>query len=33
LLKVMVNDQAVSSRALRSGDRVRIGNTTFIYEV
>ena len=33
LLKVLVNDQAVSSRVLRSGDRVRIGNTKFIYEV
>lgn len=33
LLKVLVNDQAVTSRVLRSGDSVRIGNTSFYYEV
>jgi pSer/pThr/pTyr-binding forkhead associated (FHA) protein len=33
LLKVLVNDQPITCRALRSGDNVRIGNTTFIYEI
>lgn len=32
LLKVLVNEQPVTSRVLCSGDSVRIGNTTFIYE-
>lgn len=33
LTKVLVNDESVSTRALRPGDRVRIGSTTFIYEL
>jgi len=33
LLKVLVNEQPVTSRILCSGDSVRIGNTTFIYEI
>ena len=33
LLKVLVNDQAISSQPLRAGDNVRIGKTTFVYEV
>jgi len=33
LTKILVNDEPVSSRVLRRGDRVRIGSTTFIYEL
>lgn len=33
LTKVSVNDQGVSSHPLRAGDRVRIGDTTFVYEI
>jgi len=33
LLKVMVNDEPITCRALCSGDNVRIGNTSFIYEI
>ena len=33
LIKVSVNDESVSNRPLRQGDRVRIGATRFRYEV
>ena len=33
MIKVSVNDESVTSRPLRSGDRVRIGSTKFRYEV
>ncbi len=33
MIKVSVNDEGVTHRPLRTGDRVRIGNTKFRYEV
>ncbi len=33
MIKMLVNDEGVSSRPLRSGDRIRIGNTSFRYEL
>ena len=33
LTKLTVNDQATAAKPLRAGDRVRIGATTFLYEV
>ena len=33
LTKLTVNDQSATSQPLRPGDRVRIGSTTFLYEV
>lgn len=33
MIKVSVNDEGVTHRPLRAGDRVRIGNTKFRYEV
>ena len=33
LTKLTVNDQATTAKPLRAGDRVRIGSTTFLYEV
>jgi pSer/pThr/pTyr-binding forkhead associated (FHA) protein len=33
LIKVMINDQGVSEQPLRSGDRVRVANTGFLYEL
>ncbi len=33
MIKVTVNEQAVTSQPLRSGDRVRIGNSSFRYEL
>jgi predicted component of type VI protein secretion system len=33
LLKLSVNEEATSSRPLRPGDRVRIGNSLFLYEL
>lgn len=33
MIKVSVNDEGVTHRPLRNGDRVRIGNTKFRYEV
>ena len=32
LAKVMVNDNAISEHPLRNGDRIRVGNTVFIYD-
>jgi len=33
LLKLLVNDQPVSERPLTSGDRIRVGNSNFRYEL
>ena len=33
LIKLLVNDEAVTERRLRNGDRVRIGNSNFRYEI
>ncbi len=33
MAKVCINDQGISEQVLRPGDRVRVGNTRFRYEV
>jgi hypothetical protein len=32
IVTVSVNDQGISEHTLRSGDRIRVGNTRFRYE-